>query len=365
MSNQTHPELSIHYLPALELVTAADSAGPRAVKRQLSGAQNGVNPGRGILEAVVSPFELSDLDFLFAPVSTVIFLFYMVIRDGCHEPGALIARLEGMKEEEFLERFKSFLHIAEHISDWIDIDTIEEALVKDRARENVPFRKEAAQLLRLLASGDTFRSKLVEVLTWFNELIFSSREEPARRTAEAWIMRNQSLIEADPKRKLDQLARDSYDPVLSAAEGIRLFPVTDSANSDIWILLPDEAYIVFSIPYADSRMNDGAAVSGETRLTDAAIEALSDPKRISILRLLRGRPHFGREIADELGISPSTASYHIEKLVTARLARLQLSNGRRFYYTINSEGFRDFLSCLEAEFIDRRDSPAGASEHRG
>ena len=269
--------------------------------------------------------------------------------------------MDGMDEAEFLRRFRSFLHIEEGVDDWINVRTIEEALVQDRARENVPFREEAAQLVRLLASGDTFRLKLVEVLTWFNERIFSFRKESARREVEAWIDRNRSRIETAPKTSLDQLTGDSYDPVLSVSEGILLLPVTDSANSDIWILLPDEAYIIFSIRYADEQMNSREAVSKETLLTDAAIEALSDPKRISILRLLRGRPHFGREIADELGISASTASYHIEKLVSARLARLQLSSGRRFYYAINDVGFREFLRGIEAEFLDGNEYAPGGS----
>ena len=350
-SARPHPPLSIEYLPALELAVAVDSAGPRPVKPELANTADGINTWRERAQAAASPFELSDLDMLFRPVSTVIFLFHAIIGEENREPADLIAFFASMSEEAFLDRCRRFLNIDISISKWIDIDTIEQALINDRARETVPFREEARQIAELLSSADTFRRKIVEVLTWFNERLFASEEEALRRRVESWIARNRPLFEQDTKNALNRLTNDGYDSFLADCDRIRLFPVSDSTNSDTCFMLPGDAYGVFSIKFADRMLPSGPETLASEKLTDQAIEALADPKRIALLRLLRKRPHFGREAADALGISASTASYHIEKLVSARLVRLELSSGRRFYYAVNTRGFRDLLDRLEAEFI--------------
>ena len=156
--------------------------------------------------------------------------------------------------------------------------------------------------------------------------------ESGRRRVEQWISDNRRQIEDDRRYALDQLTHGGYDSLLANSDAIRLFPVSDSANSDTCLMLPDEAYLVFSVRYAERVLPSGPEPRASAQKTEQMMEALSDPKRIALLRLLRQRPHFGREVADELGVSASTASYHIEKLVAAHLVRLELSSGRRFFY---------------------------------
>jgi DNA-binding transcriptional ArsR family regulator len=113
----------------------------------------------------------------------------------------------------------------------------------------------------------------------------------------------------------------------------------------------DEAYFIFDTAHANRVLLTSRDDSGFRAVTDEMIEALADAKRIAILRLLRKRPHFSKEIADGIGVSASTASYHIDKLIAARLIHLEISRGRRFYYAINSRGVRGFLARFEAEFL--------------
>ena len=346
------PPLTIDYLRALEFVVSVDSAGPRPGKPEVLKSSGRTNPWRSRAKAEASPFELSDLDLLFRPVSTVVFLFHAIIREGHREVGGLIDYFASMSEEAFLDRFKRFLRIDSSITDWINADTIELALENDRARETVPFREEAQQLAELLGSADSFRGKIVEVLSWFDERLFAPDFESRRGRVERWISDNRRQLEEDRRYALDQLTNGGYESLLANCDSIRLFPVSDSANSDTWLMLPDEAYFVFSVRYAERVLPPGPDARVSEQRTEQLMEALSDPKRIALLRLLRRRPHFAREVADELGVSASTASYHMEKLVAAHLVRLELSSGRRFFYGINPGGFRELLRLLEEEFVE-------------
>lgn len=357
MSDSHRHELSIEFVPAIEFVTSIDSAGPRPALQRVLDTNNGGNPWRKEVEAVVSAFELADLDLLFSPVSTSLFLFHLIIKEGNSDAENLIDSLQGMDEKEFLDRFRLFLRIEEDEADWIETKVIEEALENDRARENQPFDEEAGFLVDLLSSADMFRRKLVEVLTWYNQKIFSQGLAMRRDKVEGWIKRNRESIEKNLQDTLDRLTQDSYESLISSSDRIRIFPISGSANSEVWLMLPDETYLVFTLPYAEERVGSKAENQERDILTDRAVEALADPKRIAMLRALRGRPYFSKELADLLGISAPTVSYHIEKLVNARLVKLEVSSGRRFYYAINQRGFADLLRNLEREFI-----PEGVGE---
>lgn len=352
MSAETHPPISIEFIPALELIVAADSS---ALRTNASIKKEPVEPHstaswRDAVESTVSPFELSDLDHVFAIESTALFLFHAVIRDGHHEIDDLLTALETASDDEFLNKFKWFLQIDPELEEWVHVETVETALENDRSRETIPFAEEARLLVRLLSSAGTFRRKIVSVLRWFYTEFFESNLQTARQTVERWIAEKGPMIETNPRETLNRLTNDEYDSLLAGRDAIRVFPVSDSEHGNFSMMLPDEAYVVISVAYAE-RVLAASSADASYAVTDASIEAFSDPKRIAILRQLTKRPYYGRELAEEIGISASTASYHIEKLVAAHLVQVQLSSGRRFYYAINPNGIRTFIKRLETEFL--------------
>ena len=331
------PRVTLEYLPALDLVVAADSAGPREIKPDYPKTSCETFSWRDRAREAASPFGMADLDLIFAPVSISVFLFYAVIRDRNPEIQDLIEYFRTMTDEAFLDKFRQFSKIEDRETDWIHIDVRESSLEKNRTPEKIPFREEARQLVELLGSPGMFRKKIVEVLSWFEEKVFSPVKDSCRSRVENWMSEKRPILESAAKDTLDSLLGDVYDSLLADREVVRLFPVTENANSDRCLMLPDEAYAVFTLDYAERVWPRSPKALDAEKLTGESIEALADPKRIAILRLLRR--------------SPSTASYHIEKLINARLIRLELSSGRRFYYAINERGFKEMLERMEAEFI--------------
>lgn len=353
MNTETAQTLTISYNTALDCLVSADSAGPRPGKTEADNRKEGGNPWRETVRKETSPFQQADLDLIFAPVSTVIYLFHLVINNEIQEPDELITQLKEMPDRAFLAGFKKFLKIPPAQEDWITPETIEATLEQDRAEEITPFRQEAELLAGLLADITTFRIKTAEVLSWYTEKIFAPRRDQQRETVENWIKKKAPLFEKDRVAALNKLSKDNYDTLLAGVSELHLFPVSGSFNSDLWLLLPGNALLIFSLRYAEECFSSDFNGYRGSEATDLFLEAVGDPKRVAILRLLRQRPHYGRELARELGISASTASYHIEKLVSARLARLQISSGRRFYYAINTGGFEDFLNHLREEFLEK------------
>lgn len=86
------------------------------------------------------------------------------------------------------------------------------------------------------------------------------------------------------------------------------------------------------------------APSPQPRLARVAA-AIGDPTRASMLaRLLDGRAHTARELADHAGVAASTASGHLRLLVDERLVRAR-AQGRHRYFTL-ADG--DVAQALEA-----------------
>lgn len=69
------------------------------------------------------------------------------------------------------------------------------------------------------------------------------------------------------------------------------------------------------------------------------IKELSDDTRLKILKLLSVRAYYGKELADELGLSAATISHHLERLTSKNLAIWEL-DGRRAFINLNKNAIR-------------------------
>lgn len=76
------------------------------------------------------------------------------------------------------------------------------------------------------------------------------------------------------------------------------------------------------------------------------LKALGDPTRFSIINLLRKRPYYLQELAEELHLSPATLSYHINQLQMDGFLSYS-TQGRRSYYSLRKEGFEDLEKSFE------------------
>jgi DNA-binding transcriptional ArsR family regulator len=76
------------------------------------------------------------------------------------------------------------------------------------------------------------------------------------------------------------------------------------------------------------------------------LRALADPRRQSILRLIRSEERSVGEIADSVGIAQPTATEHLRVLRDAGLARERRDGTRRFYRA-SPDGMQLLVEQLE------------------
>ncbi len=88
---------------------------------------------------------------------------------------------------------------------------------------------------------------------------------------------------------------------------------------------------------------------------EKVLEALGDPTRRRILRLLRDEPQAITELADRLPVSRPAVSKHLGKLRAAELVSHEV-DGRRHVYSLRPEGFqagREYLNELWSVALNR------------
>jgi len=73
------------------------------------------------------------------------------------------------------------------------------------------------------------------------------------------------------------------------------------------------------------------------------LKLLSDPKRLSILRMTYMKPMYGKEIADALNLTTATVSHHLDLLRKAQLLNMEQERHIK-YFSTNTRAFDKLLS---------------------
>ncbi len=81
--------------------------------------------------------------------------------------------------------------------------------------------------------------------------------------------------------------------------------------------------------------------------TEDLLKALSDPKRIEILRLIGKKRWYSKELAEHFELAKGTMSYHINKLLNMGIIAETSGEFNRVYYSVNEERLtRLFMEAL-------------------
>lgn len=348
------PEITVTYSPSIELITAA-AASSDLWKEEAQGLPAGPgapDPGADWRAAVrdgLSAFERADLDLVFSTVSTFACLSHTVLEQGWHHPEELIAGLAAMDAATLRGRFRDLLQL-ETVEELADTDAVRAALEADRAREPIPFAEEARRIVSALAAPLQFRDRTVSVLQSFWNGRLAPELPRLEEQMQPLIAELRASLEEDRLDTLAALTGGNLPSLLAETNRVVVYPVAIATHLRV-MLIPDDAYLLCGRGTVTEVVRPTDDLDSIRARTDELLKAIADPTRLRILRLIQDRSRYGKELADELGVSPGTASYHVDKLIQARLLRVEHARGRRFYYGVNPAAIRDLQRCLGREFL--------------
>lgn len=80
------------------------------------------------------------------------------------------------------------------------------------------------------------------------------------------------------------------------------------------------------------------------------LKLLGDKSKFEVLCLLKSHGRYNLEIAEELQLTPATASHHMSLLLSNHMVTVEKKDGR-VYYQLNQETLREIMKCFREIFL--------------
>nr|WP_246566016.1 ArsR family transcriptional regulator [Tissierella simiarum] len=84
----------------------------------------------------------------------------------------------------------------------------------------------------------------------------------------------------------------------------------------------------------------------------ALFKALSDDKRIEIIKITSKRPWYNKELADYFNLTTATLSYHLNLLLDLGILNFEPSINNRYYYTTNKENLKKLFDIALKDLLE-------------
>ncbi|MFP4268495.1 MAG: ArsR/SmtB family transcription factor [Spirochaetaceae bacterium] len=338
--------LRIEIIPAFELIGAALNYSFRN-----EDSENRIFTSRSIIrwrkkvEAEISPFLSSDIEGLFKFHLPVSFLQGVALRFDLNTPENL---LEWLASQHVLSAKQLILELSD--LQGFDPASIDEKAVREKL-ENIEslfhssIDEEAAVVMYALEYTEAFLRRLYTALSDFYDFFVREELPQALSLLEEKQKEHQSVLNERADTFLNRITLDNYGSLYSPEEEIRIV-ISYFANRFLTLHTSFYKLIVYGIDM-DQRLS-GLDTPGEV---DNFLKALADPKRTAIMRLLKRRQWYGKELADHFSLTTATMSYHLEKLLSSRLIQFETAEKNRILYSINRKGMEEMLQLMREDFL--------------
>ena len=80
------------------------------------------------------------------------------------------------------------------------------------------------------------------------------------------------------------------------------------------------------------------------------LKAISDKRRLDIIKLIKNESLCGQDLAERIGLSPATISHHMSSLVSAGFIHVDKQNPR-VSYSINQDFIKSFIQNLSKTLL--------------
>lgn len=120
-----------------------------------------------------------------------------------------------------------------------------------------------------------------------------------------------------------------------------------SSRSLICTTVGEKLYIFVGLDFEETiKLISG---DGETAFFISVYKNLSDKTRLQILNLLKDKEYYGLEIAEKVGITLATVSYHMSYLLASNLVSVE-KVGQKGYYTLKKNTLKKAIDFLQNNF---------------
>ncbi|SCX83022.1 ArsR family transcriptional regulator [Alkaliphilus peptidifermentans] len=279
----------------------------------------------------IPPFLRNDILFLVNKLFGVMDVCFNLVMDkNLSEPMEIIEEIEKIDSSKLVEMTLHFYHYY-HLDDKLEDNDIvlKNAIAKENSEEI------DSCFIQIKKYPNEYKKHFIESFTSFYNLFFLPFEEQTYSYMEKMLMSHIELSEKDPINFINTIGFGDYSKVLSEYDEIKLF-VSYYLDHGLFYFAQGKSFPLLYGKTIEHRFN-------KIKMQDtykALFKALSDDKRIEIIKITSKRPWYNKELADYFNLTTATLSYHLNLLLDLGLLHFEPSINNRYYYTTNKENLK-------------------------
>lgn len=284
----------------------------------------------------ISPFLRNDLIFLFRNVYGLLDIcLELIVKHNIEDPLILLDEIE--KVDSFtLVKECYYYYDCELPLDSSDIELksyLSKTYTEEIGLSFVQIRKHPGE----------FKAKILNAFTQFYDQFYKPLEEEINRRMKYVLSSHNAMLKKDPIDFINAVGLGDYSKALKEKPETKIF-VSLFIDLGFFYFSFKEFFVIFYGQTIENKLNKNAYEGKHIAL----FKALSDPKRIEIIKLTSKRPWYNKELADYFNITTATLSYHINLLLELNILEFDPSITSRYYYVTKKERLkRLFNSALE------------------
>lgn len=284
------------------------------------------------IENTISAFMKNDMNLLFNELGMILNLLHELIIDRKIEtPEDLIHAIKQLSLEDIMIAFY------EHSDIPVDIRQNPEA-IKTLLLETMDSNA-ATIFIQFQRHPEEFIQKLISILEYFLAIHFKPIEADLDAFVLAKLKQHKNLLESNPLHFLNIIGIGDYKTYIDSNYPITLYisAVTDVGVA--YFTYKDTLFMVYGINM--EKRFDQLVMKEKCK---NLFKALSDEKRIEIIKLTSIRPYYNKELADHFGLTSATLSYHLNLLLDIGILNFEPRPNNRYYYTTNKEVLKNIFN---------------------
>lgn len=287
----------------------------------------------------ISPYFRND--FLFINIDILGLLdtmFLKTIEEDLKDPIELIKFIKDMDEKLLIEILYSHYDTEIPFTDDenVILDALTEAHDKKTARNFVHIFKDPLE----------FKNRVIITFEKYYNKYYHPFADKVYRFMEVTVKEHNAIFEQDPVKFVNLVGSGDYSSRLKTAEDISLYVSYFIDYGMFYYNVNSKIIMCYG-----KILKDKFDQEKDVQNYKALFKALSDDRRLEILKLTSERPWYNKELALHFKLTPATLSYHLNLLLDIGILNFEPSIiNNRYYYTANIDRVKELFDVALRDF---------------
>ncbi|WP_353092950.1 winged helix-turn-helix domain-containing protein [Tissierella praeacuta] len=288
----------------------------------------------------ISPFLRNDIIFITDEIYRLLDVcFHLVLMEDIKEPLELIEALTSIDTSTMVKIAYKYYEL--------DAPLDNEEKLKLALNENYS-DKIASSFLHFKNHPDEYKNRAREVLLSFYEKFYKPFEKTVYSYMEKRRDFHNKTFKKDPIYFINTIGMGDYSKAIELHNKVIIY-MSFFIDVGLFYFTYKDTLVMYCGQTIEHRF--------ESRKTldtyKALFKALSDEKRIEILKMTSKRPWYNKELADYFNLTTATLSYHLNLLLDLEILNFEPSIiNNRYYYTTNKENLKKLFDAALKDLLE-------------